>query len=93
MVEVKAYEKWVTKVMSCVSVGLFPNSVVPMMIPERALDLSRSLKIKEAMDRLDDCLAKNASVSDINKMKPNPFNLLIETILTAKKIKKQLHIQ
>ena len=27
MVEVKAYEKWVTKVMSCVSVGLFPNSV------------------------------------------------------------------
>jgi len=60
---------------------------------ERALDLSRSLKIKEAMDRLDDCLAKNASVSDINKMKPNPFNLLIETILTAKKIKKQLHIQ
>ena len=66
---------------------------IPMMIPERALDLSRSLKIKEAMDRLDDCLAKNASVSDINKMKPNPFNLLIETILTAKKIKKQLHIQ
>ena len=66
---------------------------VPMMIPERALDLSRSLKIKEAMGRLDDCLAKNASVSDINKMNPNPFNLLIETILTAKKIKKQLHIQ
>ena len=28
MVEVKAYEKWVTKVMSCVSVGLFANSVI-----------------------------------------------------------------
>ena len=28
IVEVKAYEKWVTKVMSCVSVSLFPNSVV-----------------------------------------------------------------
>ena len=64
-----------------------------MMIPERCLDLSRCLKIKEAMGRLDYCLDKNASVSDINKMKPNPFNLLIENILTAKKIKKQLHIQ
>ena len=33
MVEVKAYEKWVTKVMSCVSVGLFPNSVFPSFLP------------------------------------------------------------
>jgi len=59
---------------------------------EIALELSRCLAIREAMRNLDDCVT-GASVADINKMKPNPFNLLIEAILHAKKIKRQLHIQ
>ncbi len=41
MVEVKAYGKWVTKVMSCVSVGLFPNSVLNKMYGAKSLNRSR----------------------------------------------------
>jgi len=60
---------------------------------ETALELSRSLAIREAIRNLDDCVENGASVADINKMKPNPFNLFVDAILHAKKIKRQLHIQ
>ena len=43
MVEVKAYEKWVTKVMSCVSVGLFPNSVIATIFEVVLSDLKLSI--------------------------------------------------
>ena len=55
--------------------------------------LSRCLLIQEALENLDKYVEEEDVERSDSKYVTEPVNHLIETVLVAKKIKRQLHVQ